>query len=106
VQGQGLFTPRRRRLAWLGFVLLAAYAPLTSWLTRDDTYLMPLTVAGMIGYAIIVDDHLRRRAAKAATLAASAAETEVGPEAVVTETTRGRPVDDPGSVNNLDQLER
>jgi hypothetical protein len=80
---QGLFTRGRRRLAWVGFFVLAAYTPVISWLTGDDTYLMPLTVAGMVGYAIVVDDHLRR-----------------------TRTTRSRPVDDPGSVDNLDQRDR
>ena len=58
-----LTTTRRRRLAWLGFFVLAAYTPLTAWLTGDDSYLMPLTVAAMVGYAIVVDDILRRRAA-------------------------------------------
>jgi hypothetical protein len=73
---KGILGQRRRRLAWLGFLLLAAYAPVVAWLTDDDTWMMPLTVAGLVGYVIIVDDVLRRRA-----------QTQ----------TRDRPVDGPGS---------
>jgi hypothetical protein len=54
----------RRRLAWVGFLLLAGNAPVMAWFSRDDSWLFPLAVAAMVGYAIIVDDHLRRRAAR------------------------------------------
>lgn len=57
----GFLGPRRRRLAWIGFLLLAAYTPVVAWLTPDDSWLMPIAVAGVVGYVIIVDDVLRRR---------------------------------------------
>lgn len=60
----GILRPRQRRLAWVGLLLLAAYAPVVAWLWPDDTWLMPLTVAGLIGYVLIVDDVLRHRAAR------------------------------------------
>ena len=79
---------RRRRHAWVVFLLLAAYAPALAFLTRDDSWLFPLAVAGMVGYVILVDDHLRRRAARS-----ERPETE-------TDTTRDRPVDGPESVRD------
>lgn len=78
-----LLSPRRRRLAWAGFVLLAGYAPVVAWLQPGDTWLMPVAVAGLVGYVIVIDDVLRRRAARAAQTA-----------------TRGRRVDDPGSISD------
>lgn len=47
-----------------------------AWLVPGDSWLMPLAVAGMVGYVIIVDDVLRRR-----------------PQTP----TRDRPMDSPGS---------
>lgn len=73
---KGILGQRQRRLAWIGFLLLAAYSPVVAWLTADDTWLMPLAVAGVTGYVIIVDDVLRHRAGTP---------------------TRDRPVDGPGS---------
>ncbi|HEY7224036.1 MAG TPA: hypothetical protein VH561_10670 [Micromonosporaceae bacterium] len=58
-----LLAAGHRRLAWAAFVLLAAEAPLTAWLRRGDAWLLPLSVAGMVAYAIVVDDQLRHRAA-------------------------------------------
>jgi Sugar phosphate permease len=81
---QGFLTPRRRRLAWIGFLLLAAYAPVVAWLTPDDSWMMPIAVAGVVGYAIVVDDVLRHRRQTA---------------------TRDRPVDGPGS-SGSDRSER
>jgi len=70
-------------------VLLAGYAPVVAWLKPDDTWLMPIAVAGLVGYAIVVDDMLRRR---------SAATTSAQPPHPAPQTaTRDRRVDDPGS---------
>jgi hypothetical protein len=60
---KGILRPGQRRLAWVGFLLLAAYAPLVAWLQPGDTWLMPITVAGLVGYLLVVDDVLRRRSA-------------------------------------------
>lgn len=79
---------RRRRYAWVVFLLLAAYAPALAFLTRDDSWLFPLAVAGMVGYVILVDDHLRRRAARSES-------SEPGAD-----TTRDRRMDGPGSVRD------
>jgi hypothetical protein len=88
----------QRRIAWAAFLLLAAYAPLVSWLKRDDTWLGPVAVAAMVGYALIIDDVLCRRAAsrdglrRAITGAGGTAQTEL---------TRSRPSDGPGSVGDV-----
>jgi hypothetical protein len=80
---KGILGPRQRRLAWVGFLLLAAYSPVVAWLQPDDTWLMPITVAGLVGYVLIVDDLIRHRAAQ-----------NPDPDATI----RGRRVnDDPGS---------
>jgi hypothetical protein len=61
----GILRPRQRVLAWVGFLVVAGYAPVVAWLSPDDTWLLPITVAGLIGYVLIVDDVLRRRPAAA-----------------------------------------
>lgn len=53
-------------------MLVAAYAPVVAWLQADDTWLMPITVAGLIGYVLIVDDVVRHRAARSAQEASTA----------------------------------
>ena len=79
----GILGPRQRRLAWVGFLLLAGYSPVVAWLMADDTWLMPITVAGLVGYVLVVDDVIRGRAARTAAM---------------DQTTQGRRVhDDPGS---------
>jgi hypothetical protein len=50
--------------AWLGFVALALYAPLTAILMPDDSWLLSVTVAAMIGVVLIADDNERRKAAR------------------------------------------
>jgi hypothetical protein len=82
-QHQRLLTGRRRPIAWLTFLALAAYTPVMAWLARDDTWLFPLAVAAMVGYVLIVDDHLLHQARRA--------------EARAEMETRGHPVDSPGS---------
>ena len=54
-----------------------------AWLQPDDTWLMPITVAGLIGYVLVVDDVIRRRPT---------------PAGATDDLTRGRRLDDdPGS---------
>ncbi len=70
VQKSGILKRRQRVLAWIAFVLLAAYGPVLAWLrsggTRsDDTWMFPVAVAAVVGYVLIVDDIYRRRAARA-----------------------------------------
>ncbi|MFF5173057.1 hypothetical protein ACFY3U_10520 [Micromonospora sp. NPDC000089] len=62
-QGSGIFTPRQRRLAWLGFLLAALQAPVSAKFTSDDSWLFSLCVALMVATLIIVDDAGRRRPA-------------------------------------------
>jgi hypothetical protein len=59
---QGILTRTRRRLAWIGFVLLAVNAPLVALAVPDDSWLLSVTVAALVAFVIIVDDVLRRQA--------------------------------------------
>lgn len=58
----GVLSPRGRLWAWVGLVVLAAYAPLTASLMPDDSWLLSVTVATMIGVVIIADDNERGKA--------------------------------------------
>ena len=40
----GFLTVRQRRLAWLGFLLLAAQAPLSARLLPDDSWMFSVVV--------------------------------------------------------------
>ncbi|MCW3817520.1 hypothetical protein ONA91_24000 [Micromonospora sp. DR5-3] len=62
-QGTGFLTPRQRRLAWLGFLLVAAQAPVAAKLVADSSWLFSLVVALMVATVIIADDAMRRRPA-------------------------------------------
>lgn len=94
---KGILGKRQRRLAWFGFVLLAGYAPVVAWLKPDDTWLMPVAVAAVIGYVLIIDDVLRHRGARADEMAMK----EMAPKEMAMKEmalTRDRRVgDDPGS---------
>jgi hypothetical protein len=67
----GLLTARRRRWAWAAFVVLLLYAPAEAYLVNGplavytmppDSWLLSATVAGLVGFVLILDDHERRRA--------------------------------------------
>ena len=71
----GVLGLRRRRLAWVAFVALLTYAPVVAYLVRGplalytiprDTWLLSATVAGLVGYVLIVDDVERRKAVRRA----------------------------------------
>ncbi|MEV0808014.1 hypothetical protein [Micromonospora sp. NPDC050200] len=64
-QGSGFLTTRQRRLAWFGFLLAAAQAPVAAKLVSDDSWLFSLCVALMVATVIIADDASRRRPADA-----------------------------------------
>ena len=68
----GVLTPRRRRWAWVAFVSLLLYAPVEAYLVNGpfvlyamppDSWLLSATVAGLVGFVLIVDDSERRKAA-------------------------------------------
>jgi len=72
----GVLGRKRRRLAWLAFAALLAYAPLMAYLVRGplalytippDTWMLSVTVAGLVGFVLIVDDVERRKARQRAT---------------------------------------
>jgi len=90
--------PGRRRLAWIAFVLLAGYAPVVAALRPGDDWLLSVTVAGLVGYVLVIDDVLRRRQ----SAAAMATDGEPGsPDRNTADmTTRGRRVDDPESMSD------
>lgn len=62
-QATGFLTPRQRRFAWLGFLLLACQAPLSAKMLPDDSWLFSIVVALMVATVIMVDDAMRRRPA-------------------------------------------
>jgi hypothetical protein len=71
----GVMSPRRRRMAWVAFVSLIVYGPVVAYLVRGplaqytiphDTWLLSATVAGLVGYVLIVDDIESRKAARRA----------------------------------------
>jgi hypothetical protein len=77
----GVLGRKRRRLAWLAFVALLAYAPLMAYLVRGplalytippDTWMLSVTVAGLVGFVLIVDDVERRKARRRAATEPSA----------------------------------
>jgi len=45
---------------------LALYAPLTAMLMPDDSWLLSITVAAMVGVVLVADDNERRRYAREA----------------------------------------
>ena len=66
----GVLTPVRRRLAWFAFVALLLYAPVEAYLVNGpfavyrmppDSWLLSATVAGLVGFVLIVDDVERRK---------------------------------------------
>ena len=61
----GFMTVRQRRLAWVGFLLLAVQAPISAKLLPDDSWMFSVVVAVMIAVAILADDALRRQTAEA-----------------------------------------
>jgi hypothetical protein len=61
--GSGFLSTRHRRLAWLGFILVAMQAPVAARLVNDASWLFCLCVAGMLATIIIADDTARRRPA-------------------------------------------
>jgi len=62
-QAIGFLTPRQRRLAWLGFVLVACQAPVAAKMLPDDSWLFSIVVALMVATVIMADDSMRRRPA-------------------------------------------
>jgi hypothetical protein len=63
MQRTGFLSRRQRRLAWAGFVTLAAEAPAMAAWVRDDSWMLSVTVAALVAVVIIADDTERRRAA-------------------------------------------
>jgi len=70
----GVLTTRRRRWAWVAFVSLLVYAPVEAYLVNGpfalytmppDSWLLSATVAGLVGFVLIVDDIERRKAGQA-----------------------------------------
>ena len=57
----GIFGRRKRILAWVGFLALAAHAPVVAWLNPGDKWMASVVVAAIVGFVIVIDDHYRRR---------------------------------------------
>jgi len=62
----GVLSARGRVWAWVGFVALALYAPLTTILMPGDSLLLSITVATMVGVVLVADDNERRKYARQA----------------------------------------
>jgi hypothetical protein len=63
--GIGFLGRRGRLWAWLGFMVMAAYAPVMALVAPDDSWLLSVTVAALVGVVIVADDTERRRFATA-----------------------------------------
>jgi hypothetical protein len=61
----GFLTVRQRRLAWLGFLLLAVQAPVSARLLPDDSWMFSVVVSVLFAVVILADDAMRRQAAAA-----------------------------------------
>ena len=71
----GVLTPLRRRWAWVAFVALLLYAPVEAYLVNgpfalytmpSDSWLLSATVAGLVGFVLIMDDIERRKEGRVA----------------------------------------
>ncbi|MDT5026230.1 MAG: hypothetical protein QOE61_2656 [Micromonosporaceae bacterium] len=69
----GVLGRNQRRWAWIAFLALALYAPvvayalnvpLVAYTMPSDTWMLSVTVAGLVAFVIIVDDVKRRRSAQ------------------------------------------
>jgi hypothetical protein len=69
----GVLGRNQRRWAWIGFLTLALYAPLVAYALNvplvaytmpPDTWMLSVTVAGLVALVIIIDDVKRRRPAQ------------------------------------------
>lgn len=72
-KGVGVLGRRQRRWAWIGFGAMALYAPLVAYALHAplmeygipaDTWMLSITVAGLIAFVLIVDDIERRKASR------------------------------------------
>jgi hypothetical protein len=61
----GFLSRGQRRWSWAGFVALSAHRPAAAWLLPADSWLLSVTVAGLVAMVIIADDVERRRRATA-----------------------------------------
>jgi hypothetical protein len=74
--GMGILGPKQRIVAWVGFFALTAYgiflaysaAGLKEYGLPPDTWMLSVTVAGLIAFVLIVDDVERRKSRRTATL--------------------------------------
>ena len=79
----GVLGRNQRRWAWATFLVLAAYspfvayalqAPLVSYTLPPDTWMLSVTVAGLVAVVIVIDDTKRRRSSRSGGQMPSAAE--------------------------------
>jgi membrane protein implicated in regulation of membrane protease activity len=57
----GILGRRQRILAWVGFLALAAHAPIVAWAKPGDTWMASVAVAAIVAFVIVIDDYYRRR---------------------------------------------
>jgi hypothetical protein len=62
-QSPGILSVKQRRLAWLGFLLVAIQAPVSAKLLPDDSWMFSVVVATIVAIVILADDAMRRQAA-------------------------------------------
>jgi hypothetical protein len=67
VNGVGILGRRQRILAWIGFLALAAHAPLVAKVSPGDDWLLSVVVAAIVAFVIVIDDHERRQTVRAET---------------------------------------
>jgi hypothetical protein len=57
----GFLSRVQRRLMWVGFTVLAVYAPFAARVTEDASWLFSVVIAGMLATVLIADDAESRR---------------------------------------------
>jgi len=57
----GFLSRVQRRWMWIGFTVLAVYAPFAARITEDASWLLSVTVAGMLAVVLVADDTESRR---------------------------------------------
>jgi hypothetical protein len=52
----GFLTRGQRRMAWIGFFLLAVNAPFAAWAATDASWLFNIVVAGLVAAVLLIDE--------------------------------------------------
>ncbi len=62
----GFLSRTQRRWMWIGFTVLAAYAPFAARVTEDASWLFSVVIASMLAIVLVADDTESRRVTRKA----------------------------------------